>query len=332
MIVFSSMSNNDIDEILRNIKQNHPAAGERMIMGHLRARNVYLQRHRVRQSLKRIDAAGISARSLTTIQRRQYFAPSPNYIWHIDGTHKLVRWKFVVHMGVDGFSRLIVYCKCSPNNKASTVLQFFQQAEQQYGLPLRVRSDFGGENAEVWHYMYRSQLNLDAVIKGSSVHNQRVERLNRDVNNQVINYFVNLFTFMEQRNILNPDNELDLYALHVTFLSRINEKLSEFVQAWNCHPLSTAGNLTPQQLHATNLRLLQLQFLNPLSSINESDVDAPSRVSSVEVEPPQAILLPNEQSALAELVTLNSSMKQIQLFKLISEFINSCVSSRELVV
>ena len=55
----------------------------------------------------------------------------------------------MVHGGVDGFSRLIVYLQCSNNNKSRTVLHAFQNGVQQYGLPERIRSDIGGENVEV---------------------------------------------------------------------------------------------------------------------------------------------------------------------------------------
>ena len=36
------------------------------------------------------------------------------------GYHKLVRWRFVTHGGIDGYSCLIVYLKCSTDNKAAT--------------------------------------------------------------------------------------------------------------------------------------------------------------------------------------------------------------------
>ena len=49
------------------------------------------QRSRLRASLHRADAAGIDARRLKTIQRRSYDAAAPNYVWHIDGTHKLIK-------------------------------------------------------------------------------------------------------------------------------------------------------------------------------------------------------------------------------------------------
>ncbi len=74
----------------------------------------------------------------------------PNAVWHIDGHHKLIRWRFVTHGGIDGYSRTIVYLTCSTNNRASTVLSSFQDAVSKYGLPSNTRSDLGGENIRVY--------------------------------------------------------------------------------------------------------------------------------------------------------------------------------------
>ena len=59
----------------------------------------------------------------------------------------------VVHAGIDGYSRLIVYCHCSTDNCAATVLGLFMDAVEMYGLPSRVRCDKGVQNFDVGHYM-----------------------------------------------------------------------------------------------------------------------------------------------------------------------------------
>ncbi|KAK7465062.1 hypothetical protein BaRGS_00037759, partial [Batillaria attramentaria] len=49
-------------------------------------------------------------------------------------------WSFIIHGGVDGFSRMIVYLRASDNNR---VLGLFQEAQEKHGLPTRVRVDRG---------------------------------------------------------------------------------------------------------------------------------------------------------------------------------------------
>jgi hypothetical protein len=53
---------------------------------------------------------------------------------------------------------------------------------------------------------------------------------------------------MEKEGILNALNEVHLFALHHVFLPRINKGLQEFVAQWNSHPVSSARNLSPEQL------------------------------------------------------------------------------------
>ena len=71
----------------------------------------------------------------------------------MDGNHQLIRWKFVIHGAIDGFSRLIAFLKCSTNNRAETVLQGFVTATATltYGLPRKLRTDTGGEDVDAWH-------------------------------------------------------------------------------------------------------------------------------------------------------------------------------------
>ena len=78
----------------------------------------------------------------------------------------------MIHGGIDGYSRLVVFLRISTNNRAGTVLEAFKDACQQHGLPERVRSDKGGENVSVAEFML-ARRGSGSHIAGRSVHNQR---------------------------------------------------------------------------------------------------------------------------------------------------------------
>ena len=113
-----------MDSAVLSIKDAHPVAGKVMVAGHLRSRNS--QRRRLRISIHIVDRELGIDRRLSTILTT---------FWHIDGTHELIKWKLVVHIAIDGYSRLITFCRCSPNNKSETVLQLFRDAVDRHGFP-----------------------------------------------------------------------------------------------------------------------------------------------------------------------------------------------------
>lgn len=147
-----------------------------------------LQRHRVINGIKRVHRLGTVLRSRCTILRRTYVVKRPNALWHCDGHHKLIRWGFVIHGFIDGFSRMVsfdsgiesseihsfttgpqvVALRASGSNSSKQVLKVFKSAFRSYGQPSRLRGDRGGENVEVstWMIMHRG-LNRASFIWGS---------------------------------------------------------------------------------------------------------------------------------------------------------------------
>ena len=86
-------------------------------------------------------------------------------MWHIDGHHKLIHWKIVVHGGIDGFSRMVTFMKAVDNNRSETVLEAFSDAVSAYGWPSRVRSDYRKENWEVKKIMERVRVSRTWAVK-----------------------------------------------------------------------------------------------------------------------------------------------------------------------
>jgi len=249
---YSNISEDELDIKVRNIINMFPNIGYRRLMGELERQGFHICRDKARESLRRIDPVGVTSRWLQgPVIRRKYSVRGPLSLWHIDGNHKLIRWRIVVHGGVDGFTRIPVFLKCSRNNKAITVLQSFIEAVEKYGLPSRVRSDKGKENVDVAWYML-SHPNRGhgrgSMICGRSVHNQRIERLWRDIFSGVLKIYYNLFYDMEDYGYLDPSSELDIFCLQYIFIPRINYHLDIWREGWIHHKLSTERNQTPMQL------------------------------------------------------------------------------------
>lgn len=63
------------------------------------------------------------------------------------------------------------------------------------------------------------------MLTGSSVHNQRIERLWRDTFRCVLSLYYQVFHYLEDEGKLDPDSDIDLFCLHFVYIKKINEAL-----------------------------------------------------------------------------------------------------------
>ena len=85
------MSSNITDEelavILRQMRRENPALGERMVMGHLRSMGFKITRSRVRDCIRTTDPIQTALQWRGQLAPRQpYSVPGPNSLWHIGKT------------------------------------------------------------------------------------------------------------------------------------------------------------------------------------------------------------------------------------------------------
>ena len=145
---------------------------------------------------------------------------------------------------------------------------------EKYGKPIHVCTDYGGENVLIWRDMTEFWgEDSQSVICGSSVHNQRIERHNRSVNEQLVSIYKADFYKLEREGILHPLNSTDIFCLHYTYLPRIQRTLDEFVAAHNNHRVSTEEGKTPAQLFWLNIRLASLHSGNRNRNVPIRGVD-----------------------------------------------------------
>ena len=71
-----------------------------------------------------------------------------------------------------------------------------------------------------------------------------------------------MFYGLEDSGLLNIDNPIDLLALQMTIIPRINFALEEYTELYNNHPMRTANNWTPNQMWMNGM----LNEDNPLAS------------------------------------------------------------------
>ena len=141
------------------------------------------------------------------------------------------------------------------------LLQLFQNTVVWYGLPLRVRVDFGTKKIKIASYVLEclaKDINRGSFITGRSVHNGFSVKL------VAVWYGITRISSISWKQFLShPLNEMHLFALHHAFLPRINKALAEFTQDWNSHPLESVNNQSLKQLYYSGITLISI--VNPTS-------------------------------------------------------------------
>ena len=96
--------------------------------------------------------------------------------------------------------------------------------------------------------LHHHEIERRSALVGSSVHNQRIERLWRDLHHCATQLFYRMLYYMEYNDLLDQVNEKHLFALHYVFLPCINKAIEDFKNAWNHHGVRTERGMTPNQL------------------------------------------------------------------------------------
>ncbi len=100
----NNISDADLRTQVQEIHASYAHAGCRMVRGILVSRGFRVSVNRVHETLTEIDPLLSAQRWGAMVRRRQYSVKAANSLWHIDGHHSLIRWGFVIHGGIDGFS------------------------------------------------------------------------------------------------------------------------------------------------------------------------------------------------------------------------------------
>ena len=88
----SFKTDEQLDDLVRRIKQDFPNAGYQRVGSHLRNQGVKVPQSRVREAMQRVDPEGVALRWLSLTPRCTYSVPGPLWLWHIHGNHKLIRY------------------------------------------------------------------------------------------------------------------------------------------------------------------------------------------------------------------------------------------------
>ncbi|XP_029014862.1 uncharacterized protein LOC114860437 isoform X2 [Betta splendens] len=244
---YSSLTDDELDKLVSEIKQESKNMGIRAVRAHLRAQGHKLQQTRVLGSMRRVDRDGMVARNVSVRESRIISAPL--LLLEIDTNRKLMRYGVVLFTGMDAFSRKILYLRAVNNNKPSTALKVFLDAADKHGFPSRVKGPQAAENLDIARCMFTARgCKRRSFISEKSANNPKTEQLWCEVSSKVLDDYSRVLNSLEGDGLLDPRSSTHLFCAQYVFLPRVQAELDTLTEEWNNHPHQTEHSCTPNQL------------------------------------------------------------------------------------
>ena len=118
---------------------------------------------------------------------------------------------------------------------------------------------------------------------------------------------------MEQHGILDPLDEVNLFALHYVFIPRINKSLHIFQEGWNNHSIRTAHHDLLRQLFVLGCLHLQMSGLTAMDLFDV--VDQSYGIDEEELSPAEdeSVAIPESRFhvPISELVQLQQEINPL---------------------
>ncbi|KAH9830557.1 uncharacterized protein C8Q71DRAFT_885632 [Rhodofomes roseus] len=153
----TDISDDDLDDAVRNLRSHYHRAGITMMLGLLRGNlGIRVSRERVRQSLLRINPVR-RVFDCIRIECRKYQVAGPNALWHHDGQH--------------GVSRLWVDVTAQVTSKWAT---FFTDLELQHVLNIN-----NMDHIHLLHFLFLPMINAEVVGFASGWNHHTISGINR---------------------------------------------------------------------------------------------------------------------------------------------------------
>ena len=237
---------NAVRGVMQNLLNGPGNTGGYRSMWHaLRTQGLQVPRRVVEQLMRELDPEGCQSRRARRLRGRTYHVPGPNYCWHTDGYDKLKPYGFPIHGCIDGWSRKIIWLHVArSNNKPEIPAAFFLKSVQEYGCPVKLRSDCGTENGIMAAMQCQFRSEAHAHFYGTSPANQRIECWWSQFRKNRSTWWINCFKDLCERNIFSPDNELESECLWLCFSDVIQKDLDYVKEQWNTHRIRDSKHET----------------------------------------------------------------------------------------